>query len=178
MAHWRRFGEIYAMSQSGTLMNASPSVGEGFVIAHDLEQVENRFRYAGEEDSLLLGSRDWEEIRNFDETEGAELPERRVHDLDAFRRDRDDVVEEMSRRHEALLADVAAAAGGVLPDEEVEVVVDDLERIAMNVALLDHPLLVNSLMLKCYRLGGYPCGWQGDFPDGTMVALAFPRGTE
>lgn len=55
-------------------------------------------------------------------------------------------------------------------------VVGDLFNCAFNRAINGTADLLFERMFSIYRVGGWPCGWQGDYPDGKVLAYFPSRG--
>lgn len=57
-------------------------------------------------------------------------------------------------------------------DEIIDEVASDLYHCAYKRAVLgDEPHFFDKL-LECYRAGGWPCGWKGDYPSGQLIVYS------
>lgn len=61
---------------------------------------------------------------------------------------------------------------GLIPSEEIDLVIDDLSTIVCARASLGRSEIFHERLYRAYRAGGYPCGWSGAFPAGNIVVFS------
>jgi hypothetical protein len=76
-----------------------------------------------------------------------------------------DVVDAFTKQLEQQLA-------GILPQDEIEIVIDDLATAVCSRSSLGRSNTFPELLLSAYLAKGYPCGWEGAFPSGRLVVFS------
>lgn len=160
--------EILATIERGEILSPRVSVSEsesGALVVHDLFEAK---RYAWSRPIAGDESSTWNDLREDEVAPFHATPYDHPESKPAY-----DAIDGLLPRLLTLLRAKMPAIYGELLDD----VAADLQHCAMNRAL--YGLVPNSFWERIWRVyasGAWPCGWEGEYPQGRMVIYQPPLG--
>jgi len=158
--------EVIDLATSGGLLNSTNPPPAGLKTI-DQEELINRYEYppVGAADGVL----NWRDIKL---TCGA-----CEFNIEAFVMDQVDrkLSDDLDSTWDSLYEPVGSQIGDLLANRHVQILVNDLEWISACRAVYrkTNPFIEN--LISLYKLGFYPCGWDGAYPEGEMVVYVGKR---
>lgn len=161
--------EVINFTRSGRLLrNPVPPADLDLLIIHDLSQADQYREPLLDDDPSHEIPKAWIDIKCQAGTADETIQMEKLHRIGSK------VREALARLWEReLYYDVERAVASQCQLWEIQEIAGDLEMIAVFRAASGRTNAFTERMFRIYQAGGYPCGWSGNHPEGTLVAY-FP----